>query len=190
MEFRNTWRQMEQGLFAAVNFSKAFDSVSHTHASAFFHCMRLPTPIVNMLLFLFRAPIQLLLPAGICLNSMFRPMSGSRQGCPLSRALFALLISPVIGSLLDKVPQARVLLCVDGIMIIVKGSPDACYADIHALIQALRQVERYSTLNGNANKVVLLPKVDRSPAQTHQLFDTDVVVRIAAKSYMSLYKKN
>ena len=56
---------MDSGLFVPVDFAKAFDSISHVYASAFFRKMGLPPGHTRMLLFLFQAPMRLILPAGI-----------------------------------------------------------------------------------------------------------------------------
>ena len=87
-----TFAETPQGIFCPMDFSKAFDSVSHVFAKTFFVDMCIPLPIVNLLMNLFAAPICLLVRGGIMPQHRFSPTSGVRQGCPFSPSIFAMLI--------------------------------------------------------------------------------------------------
>ena len=82
------------------------------------------------LLFLFAAPLMLVLPARIRIGQDFCPKFGVRQGCPLSPLLFCLLISPIVSKLQEQVNNVRILLYADDIMLIFHGdrgpSPPSC----------------------------------------------------------------
>ena len=172
---------MEQGTFPAIDFSKAFESVSHTYVSAFFQCMSLTPYIIKMLLFFFSTPLQRILLARICLNSAFKPTWGFRQGCPPSAALFARMISPVINALHKGVPKAKLVLYADDMMIIRRWPPEQCYSDIHGCIRALREFKRCATLIVNVGKTILIPKGDWTLAQKQRLVDTNMKIKTATK---------
>ena len=53
----STWSALPEGLFCPIDFRKAFDSVTHAYASAFFELLSLPPTHVRLLLALFSAPI-------------------------------------------------------------------------------------------------------------------------------------
>ena len=75
-EVHASWRTMESGLFVPVDCAKAFDSVWHVYASAFFRKMGLPPGRTHMLLFLFQVLVRLILPVGIYQGHDFLPKSG------------------------------------------------------------------------------------------------------------------
>ena len=94
-----SWSAMDSGAFTFVDFSKAFHSVSHAFARAFFGLLHLPSEYVNILLMLLKAPIALIIHGGVHLSSVIRPTSGVRQGSRLSLTIFAMPISPIVTKL-------------------------------------------------------------------------------------------
>ena len=48
---------VEHGFFVSVDFSKAYDSVSHNSLVAFFLYIALPAPLVSLLMSMFQAPL-------------------------------------------------------------------------------------------------------------------------------------
>ena len=53
---RGAWQATPSGCFAAVDFSKAYDSVDHEYAKAFFSAIGLPPDLSSLLLHLFKSP--------------------------------------------------------------------------------------------------------------------------------------
>ena len=65
-----------------VDFSKAYDSVSHEYAASFFTLIGLPQYLIEFFIFLFCAPMALVLHDPVRLNRRIHPTLGMRQGCP------------------------------------------------------------------------------------------------------------
>ena len=119
-----TWSATPQGIFCPVDFSKAFDSVSHVFAKMFFMDMGIPPPIIDLLMELFTTPICLLVRGVIMPHHRFSPASGVRQGCPVSPSIFAMLISPLAQKLMSISDNVQVLLYADDLLIVVTGEPE------------------------------------------------------------------
>ena len=94
-----SWHSMLEGLLFLTDFSKAYNSATHTYCSIFFSLMGLPMEHVTLLLLLSKALMTILLHCEIHLNKFIHPQSGVRQGCPWSPTLFAMLISPLVHKL-------------------------------------------------------------------------------------------
>ena len=92
----------------------------------FFIRLALPPELIRLILALFRSPMALVIDGGVCFADLIRPTSGIRQGCPLSPALFAMLVSPIIQKILKAVPNGTVLLHADDLLIIFHGTPQSC----------------------------------------------------------------
>ena len=121
-----SWHDMGVGCFLFIDFAKAYDSATYQYASAFFTRMALPPELIRLILSLFRSPLALVINGGVCLADLIQPTSGIRQGCPLSPALFAMLVSPIIQKILNLVPNGTVLLYADDLLIIFHGLPLSC----------------------------------------------------------------
>ena len=58
------WRDLSEGCFLFVDFSKAYDSVTHQFASTFFTSLSFPPQLVTLLLNLFKSPMALVINGG------------------------------------------------------------------------------------------------------------------------------
>ena len=64
------WSDLKEGCFLFVDFSEAYDSVTHQFASSFFTALCLPPKLVSLLLNLFKSPMALIVNGGVCLSSL------------------------------------------------------------------------------------------------------------------------
>ena len=172
-----TWHTMEEGLFCFIDFSKAYDSVTHDYCMAFFTLMGLSFEHIRILLFLFKAPIALVLQGAVYKEKIIRPRSGVRQGCPLSPTLFAMLISPIVQRMQAVSDKITVLLYVDDLLIIIHDVPqDAA----QAMIQAKAVLDAFSGITGlsiNLSKSAILVKGFWPPALTGLLAATGLPIK-------------
>ena len=58
------WKDLNEGCFLFVDFSKAYDSVTHQFASTFFTSLSFPPQLVTLLLNLFKSPMALVINGG------------------------------------------------------------------------------------------------------------------------------
>ena len=161
-----------QGIFCPVNFSKAFDSVSHVFAKTFFMDMGIPPPIINLLMELFTAPICLLVRGVVMPQHRFSPASGVRQGCPLSPSIFAMLISQLAQKLMSISDNVQVLLYADDLLIVVTGEPENAVYIFLLVWGSVRAFSRYSGLHVNYKKSAVLLKGQWPEALKLQLLST------------------
>ena len=152
------WHDLDSGCFLFIDFAKAFDSVTHQYATVFFTRMCLPPELIRLILALFRSPMALVINGGVCFADLIRPTSGIRQGCPLSPALFALLVSPIIRKILRTVPNVIVLLYADDLLIIFTGPPDSCIPAVGLCCEILQDFTFHVGLDVNRDKSAILLK--------------------------------
>ena len=152
------WRDLNEGCFLFVDFSEAYDSVTHQFASTFFPSLSFPPQLVTLLQNLFKSPKALDINGGVCLSSLIWPTSGIRQGCPLSPILFAMLVSPTIHKLNSVSPSIRVLLYADDLLVIIRDTLSECPAHLTKINSVLQEFEFIVGLSVNKEKNALLLK--------------------------------
>ena len=93
-----------------------------------------------------------------CRYLMIRPTSGIRQGCALSPALFAMLVSPTVQKILRAIPNVTVLLYADDLLIIFTGSPQSCALDVGLCSDILQDFTFHVSLEVNPDKSAFVLK--------------------------------
>ena len=151
-----SWSAIDSGAFTFIDFSKAFDSVSHVFAQTFFEMLCIPEPYVTILIQLFRASIALVIHGSVQPESLIQPTSGVRQGCPLSPTLFAMLISPIITKMQSLSVEVTVLLYVDDLLIIISGSPEHTASLLRRCWEVMTEFQVITGLKVNPSKSAIL----------------------------------
>ena len=169
-----TWHTMDEGFFCFVDFSKAYDSVTHDYCVALFTLMGLSLEHIRILLFLFKAPIALILHGSVYKDKTIHPRSGVRQGCPLPPTLFAMLISPIVPQMQNISDKVTVLLYVDDLLIIIHDIP---LVSAQVMIQAKAQLDVFSTITGLSVKSAILLKGFWPPALAGILAATGLPIK-------------
>ena len=77
-----SWSAIQEGLLCPIDFRKAYDSVAHSYAQAFFTHMCLPTEMTQLLMLLFKAPMALIVHDTVMLHEKLPPRQASDRGAP------------------------------------------------------------------------------------------------------------
>ena len=141
----DSWSSMTQGCFVRIDFQKAFDSVTHTYAQAFFEMMNLPADVTRLLLAFFTAQIIPVIHGIPFKQYPIKPTSGVRQGCPLSPSMFAMLISPLALKRTAISPHVTILLYADDLLVIIALPPDEAHA---ILLPIMTEMSRFTAHTG------------------------------------------
>ena len=137
-----------------VDYSKAYDSVSHPMMAALFRFICILTPWVCVLLQILRGPVLFLLMGGVVREHSLTPASGIRQGDPLSPILFSLLTS-VICSILRPY-GVDVWLYSDDALVRMCRPGAGLEADLQSLLAEFAVFGEYTGLCLNLEKTRLL----------------------------------
>ena len=89
-----------------IDFNKALDSVPHTTLFTVLSRLNFPTPLVNLIQSLYRAPRDFPVVSGHTPSSHLQTR-GVRQGCPMSPILFCLYLNVLLFALPSHVTAAR-----------------------------------------------------------------------------------
>ena len=94
----STFRESVGSYSLYIDFNKAFNSVPHTTLFTVLSCLNFPTPLVNLIQSLYRAPRDFPVVSGHTHSSHLQTR-GVRQGCPLSPILFCLYLNVLLFAL-------------------------------------------------------------------------------------------
>ena len=143
------------GCFAAVDFCKAYYSVDHEYAKAFFSAIGLSPDLSSLLLHLFKSPYILNVAGRIDTTQKITSGAGVRQGDPLSPALFCLFTAPAIFELKKSFPGLKVLMYADDLLIYIPAPPATCVAAMNSAFKSLHHFSLFSGLKVNLGKSAL-----------------------------------
>ena len=94
----STFRESVGSYSLYIDFNKAFNSVLHTTLFTVLSRLNFPTPLVNLIQSLYRAPRDFPVVSGHT-HSCHLQTSGVRQGCPMSPILFCLYLNVLLFAL-------------------------------------------------------------------------------------------
>ena len=151
---RALWDGLSEGAALSVDFRNAFPTMSHEMVSAALGLMCIPFLYIRLILHLLRAPYLYSVGKGYVPGVYHHPRAGTRQGDPLSPALFSLVASFVIFPLQDLGPVRTVMMYADDLIIFFDGR-----ANPQLLKRVWEVVSRFGQFSGlkvNLNKTAAI----------------------------------
>ena len=149
---RDLWVSNKEGIYVALDYSKAYDTVSHFFAESVFRYMNMPSSITAVLLSLLKAPLVFIVGGGVYMDHEVLPKSGIRQGDPLSSALFSLIAALIIPDL-DKLPFTVItLMYADDVLLFIPGTLREATERLEVVIWHIRVFGQFCGLQLNMAK--------------------------------------
>ena len=118
---RALWDGLREGAALSVDFKNAFPTMSHEMVAVALGLMCIPFLYIRLILHLLRAPYLYSVGKGYVPGVYHHPRAGTRQGDPLSPALFSRLASFVIFPLQDLDPGLTIMMYADDLISFLDG---------------------------------------------------------------------
>ena len=151
----------------AIDYSKAFDSVNHGLVEALLNFIQLPSFMVRICLSVMKGAIVFLVGRRLVREVELQPMSGIRQGDPLSPVIFVLLTSLLL--FIKRRDDCTFWLYSDDTLIRVIGSQADLKGRVEGILEFIHSFGQWSGLRINMAKTELLLKGVPQEANWHGL---------------------